>query len=298
MPTTLIAGGSGLVGSRLRQLLADQGHQVRLLTRKPRPDSLEYYWDPQAGKIDAAVLTGVDYLVNLAGAGIADKRWTAARKRELVESRTSSNAVLAKAIADGGHRLKSFVSASAIGYYGDSGERLMHEDDAPVDDSFMVHCCREWENSAEAIAAQGIRTTVLRIGVVMAKESGAFAEFAKPMRFGVGAYFGNGSAWNSWIHRDDLCQMIVWALENDGIAGTFNAVSPQPVRGKALVAALQKAMNAPALLVPAPEIAIRLAFGEMSAVVLNSNRVSAEKILAAGFRFQYEEIGEALAATF
>jgi uncharacterized protein (TIGR01777 family) len=174
----------------------------------------------------------------------------------------------------------------------------MHETDAPVNQSFMVHCCEQWENVADEAAALGIRTVKLRIGVVLAKEGGALAEFVKPLRFGLGAYFGNGKAWYSWIHRDDVCRAFIWALDHPEVSGVWNAVAPHPVRNKTLVQATARAMRQPALIVPAPAFVMRLVYGEMSAVILNSNNVSAEKIQQAGFEFHYPDLDGALQAIF
>ena len=297
MPTTLLAGGSGLIGSRLAAMLREQGHSVRLLSRHAHGAG-EYAWDPAKGVLDDAALEGVDYIINLAGAGIADRRWTASRKRELIESRVQSTRVLVQALQRSGLRPKAWVSASAIGFYGNSGEQIMQETDTPVDRSFMVHCCEEWENVVDEAAALGIRTVKLRIGVVLAKEGGALAEFVKPLRFGLGAYFGNGKAWYSWIHHDDVCRAFIWALDHPEVSGVWNAVAPHPVRNKALVQAIARAMRQPALIVPAPAFVMRLMFGEMSAVILNSNNISAEKIQQAGFQFQYPDLDGALQAIF
>jgi uncharacterized protein (TIGR01777 family) len=152
--------------------------------------------------------------------------------------------------------------------------------------------------AAAGVAALGIRTAVLRIGVVMAKEGGALAEFVKPLRFGLGAYFGDGRAWYSWIHRDDLCRIFLWAMENPSVSGVYNAVAPHPARNSDLVRAAAKAMRQWAVFVPAPSFAMRLVFGEMSAVILNSNLVSADKLLKAGFSFKYPDLEGALADIF
>ena len=297
MPTTLLAGGSGLIGTRLAELLREQGHSVRLLSRSPRGEG-QFAWDPAAGTLDEAATQDIDYVINLAGAGIADRRWTAARKRELIDSRVQSTHVLAEALKRNGQRPKAWISASAIGYYGNSGEQIMRETDAPVERSFMVECCEQWEQVVDEVAALGIRTVKLRIGVVLAKEGGALAEFVKPLRFGLGAYFGNGKAWYSWIHRDDLCRAFIWALDHPEVSGVYNAVAPHPARIKALVQATACARHRPALIVPAPAFAMRLLFGEMSAVILNSNNISAEKIMQAGFEFQYHTLDSALQAIF
>ncbi len=280
----LIAGGSGLVGRRLVQMLEQRGDTVRVLTRNATKPH-EFAWDPQQDKIDDTALEGIDILINLAGAGIADKRWTASRKRELIESRVKSNQTLFNALKRTEIHPKAFVSASAIGYYGNSGEPWMYESDSPKDHSFMVDCCTQWEDSAYEMATLGIRTVILRIGVVMSPEGGAMAEFIKPMRFGIGAYFGWGQAWYSWIGIDDLCNMFIWAADQPTIHGVYNAVNPQPERNINLVKKIAKSRGKFVFIVPAPTIIIRLMFGEMAAVVLNSNRVSADHILETGFVF-------------
>lgn len=295
--TVLLAGGSGLIGTRLAEILREKQYNVRLLTRTPRQAG-EFKWQPAAGQIDDAALQGVDFVINLAGAGIADKRWSPARKIEIVESRVQAAKVLADAFVRLGHKPQAYISASAIGYYGDSGERLMSESDIPVEESFMVSCCRQWEAAADSVAAQGIRSVVLRIGVVMAKDGGALKEIYKPLRFGLGTYFGDGQAWWSWIHRDDLCHMMIWAIENPAADGVYNAVAPNPVRGKALVQEAAKAMHQPAVFVPAPALALRLVLGEMSAVILNSNHIASAKIEQTGFKFQYPYLPEAMVEIF
>jgi hypothetical protein len=293
--TVLLAGGTGLIGQRLEQILVEKGYTVRILTRNPGAPNA-YFWDPMQGKIDDEAVRGVDYVVNLAGAGIADKRWTPARKKEIIDSRLDAAHLLGNAIIATSNWSTTYISASAIGYYGNSGEMVMTENAAPADRSFMVECCLKWEAIVQPIIAMKIRTVILRIGVVLAAEGGALAEVIKPLKFGLGAYFGNGQAWWSWIHRDDLCQMIVWSIENQSVSGTFNAVAPAPVRGKALVQAAAKAMRRWAIFVPAPEFVLKLMLGEMSAVVLNSNHVSAQKIVDAGFEFQYPTLDKALSS--
>lgn len=291
----LLAGGSGLIGTRLAGILREQQYSVRLLTRSPAGPN-EFKWNPLAGEIDEAALQNVDYVVNLAGAGIADKRWTAARKREIVESRVQAAEVLARAFARMPEKPKAYISASAIGYYGNSGEQIMTERDAPVDHSFMVECCRQWESAADMVNAMGIRTVKLRFGVVLSKEGGALAEILKPLRWGLGVYFGNGRAWWSWIHLEDACRIILWAIENPEVAGVYNAVAPKPLRGIELVRSAAVAGKLKALFLPAPAFALRIVLREMSAVLLNSNHVSSGKIEETGFEFQYPEIKAAMVA--
>ncbi|MBK6994418.1 MAG: TIGR01777 family protein [Lewinellaceae bacterium] len=295
--TILIAGGSGLIGSRLTEMLHSQGHTVRLLSRSPKGIG-QFFWNPATDEMDAEALQDVDYVVNLAGAGIADKRWTAARKKELIESRVKSAATLYRAMERMAMRPKAYLSAAAVGIYGNSGETWIREDTAPFDQSFMVECCQNWESSADEMLRLGIRTVKFRIGVVLAKEGGALAEIVKPLRFGLGAYFGNGQAWWPWIHRDDVCGAFIWAIENQAVEGVFNLCTPDPARGKDLVKATAKAMKQPAVFLPAPAFVLRLIFGEMSAVILNSNRVSSEKLTQAGFEFQWPKLNAALRDIF
>lgn len=295
--TTLIAGGSGMIGIRLAEILRAKGHAVRLLSRTPKGEG-QFYWDPASGEIDADALQGVDYVVNLAGAGIADKRWTAARKQELVESRVKSATLLYQSVQRLKKRPKAYLSASGIGYYGNSGERWMREEDASPDQSFLAECCQKWESAAGNMAQLGLRTVIFRIGVVLAKEGGALAEIARPLRFGLGAYFGDGKAWWSWVHLGDVCRAMTWGIEDQGVTGTFNLVSPGLVRGKDLVVATTKAMKQPAVFLPVPAFALRLYFGEMSAVILNSNRVSSEKLTRMGFDFKWPELDDALRDIF
>jgi uncharacterized protein len=291
MKNILIAGGSGLVGKHLTAVLKTKGYQVAWLSRKASPG--HYVWSPSEGTIDTQAITWADAIINLAGAGIADARWTASRKRELVESRTKSAETLAVALKNAGKTKIPYLAASAIGYYGNSGESVMTETTAPADQSFMVECCRAWEQASEQVAAQGNPTTILRIGVVLATEQGALLEILKPMRFGIGAWFGSGDMWMSWIHHHDLCQMFIWALEQ-GKIGVFNAVTPGVERNKDFTKQVRDAFHPRALLAPAPAFGLKIALGQMSAVVLNSNRVSAEKVLNAGFQFKYPDLHAAL----
>jgi hypothetical protein len=295
--TVLIAGGSGLIGSRLAEMLREKAFSVRLLTRSPRGEE-QFFWNPAVGKIDDEALQGIDYVINMAGAGIAEKRWTAARKREIVESRVQSARTLRSAFERLKIRPKAYLSASAIGYYGNSGEQKMSEANPPVGQGFMVECCQKWEASADEIAALGIRTVKARIGIVLAKEGGALVEFVKPLRLGIGAYFADGQAWYSWIHRDDVCRFFIWAIENQQVEGVFNVVAPNPARNKDLVKAIAKAMRQPAVLAPVPAFTLRLMFGEMADAVLNSNLVSSEKVRKAGFEFQFSELSRALETIF
>lgn len=295
--TILIAGGTGLIGNQLIPMLRAEGWTIRLLTRNPK-GSEQFHWDPQSDKIDSAALQGVQAVINLAGAGIADKRWTSQRKKELIESRVKAADLLWQHFSQLPTRPEVYLSASAVGFYGNSGDVWMSEADEPVEEAFMVDCCRQWEAAAGRFEQLGIRTVKFRIGVVLAKEGGALAEIIKPIRFGLGAYFGDGKAWWPWIHRDDVCGAFLWALEQKKATGVYNLVSPNPVQGKALVTETAKTMKKKVLLASAPSFVLKLMLGEMSAVILNSNRVSADKLLKSGFAFQYPELEPALRHIF
>ncbi len=300
MMTVLIAGGTGLIGKSLAEQLTNMGMRVRILTRTPRSEG-QFEWNPDKGTMDDRALEGVDAVVNLAGAGIAERRWTPVRKKILISSRVNSADTLRAGLERTGILPKVYVSASAIGIYGNSGEYIQTESSAIEVGGgrpFLVDCCVQWEAAADRIAALGIRTVKLRIGVVLSKDGGALAEIIKPLRLGIGAYFGDGKAWYSWIHYTDVCRMIIWAMENKKLEGVYNAAAPVPVRNVNLVKATAKAMRKWAVFMPAPGFILQMYLGEMSAVVFNSNRISSDKAVKAGFEFQFPEIGPALKDIF
>jgi uncharacterized protein (TIGR01777 family) len=291
--TILLAGGTGLIGSRLAPMLREKGHTVRILSRRPRRPG-EFAWDLEKRSLDPAALEGVDAIVNLAGENLADGRWTAARKRRIVASRVDSARLLAAAVEKLDPRPQTYLSASGIGYYGDAGDRLLRETDEPVGEGFVIDVCRAWEQGAQRLATLGLRTVIFRIGLVLAAEGGALPELARPLRFGAGTFFADGQAWYSWIHRDDLCRAMIWALENPAVRGVYNAVAPEPARNRDFVIALARAMDRRVVPAPVPAFALRLALGQMADTVLASLRVSNEKIREAGFEFQHPELSEAL----
>lgn len=288
MATFLIAGGTGLIGVRLTELLLENKHQVRILTRRPTKAG-DYNWNPDEGTLDPNALDGVDYVINLAGAGIADRRWTILRKKVLIESRTQSTNTLVEAIRKSANPPKAFINASAIGIYGDSGEEWQTED-TPIQQQnppFMVQCCDLWEQEARKAGELGIRTVIIRIGVVLTPKGGAWTELARPIQwFRLGTYFGKGDAWYSWISLDDICRIFIAAAENPNMQGVYNGVSPQPARNREIVKMIANYLGKRAWLLPVPSIFLKMALGEMSAVVLNSNRVSAQKLLNTGFQFE------------
>lgn len=285
----LITGGSGLVGSRLSSFLKKQGHEIRILSRSNRNhDHYKYFkWDTANHEMDVSALDNVDAVINLAGAGIADKRWTKERKKVILDSRVDSAKTLYKHMQN----LPSkpiYIGASAIGYYGDRGKQELVENDKPGK-GFLSDVTKKWEESQEPISTLSQRFILLRIGIVLSTKGGALKEMIKPSKVGMYGYFGNGSAYYSWIHIDDLCKMIIDALHNEEINGTYNATATSPVTIKELTSALKQAKGGFGILMPTPEIGLRVALGEMSTMLLNSTRVIPEKFLSQGFEFDFED---------
>lgn len=296
----LITGGTGLIGSRLSELLIDAGYDVALLSREPAKTShyRTFRWDPQAGSIDEAAVPYADYIINLAGSSVADGKWTDERKRDIMTSRLGGLALLHRELAkaDGHHHVQALVSASAIGIYGDAGAALLTEETPPAlpTHDFLVDVAQQWELAAAPVAALGIRTVVPRIGVVLSDQGGALVPIARPVKLGAGAPLGNGRQFISWIHIDDLCRLFIAMLEQAHWQGVYNAVAPNPVTNEAFTEVLAEVLHRPLLLPKVPAFGLKLLMGEMSEIVLASQRVSAEKVLGAGFTFEYPTLRAAL----
>lgn len=295
MPTVLIGGGSGLVGTRLSEMLKDRGYSVIHLSRKPNLDAAfpAYGWDFHARYIDPEALVQADYIVNLAGAGIADRPWTEARKQLIIDSRVETNRLLIEECTALNHRPRAFISGAAIGYYGNRGDELVDETSDPGS-GFLSESCVAWENSIDEMRQTGVRTVAIRIGLVLSPKGGALEKMLIPVRLGVSGYFGTGKQWYSWVHLDDLCNMFIYALENVALKGTYNGVAPNPERNKVFAQALAKAAPRKQMVLPVPAIALRMAMGEMADTVLYSTRVSSAKIEETGFEFQFPHLLDAL----
>lgn len=294
--TVLIAGGTGLLGRHLSGLLADEGFSVIHLSRKPNmlAQYPAYRWDVSTGYIDDEALERAGHIVNLAGAGVADQRWTPARKQLIHDSRVNSTRLLRQYLEKHGiGNFCSYAAASAIGYYGNRGEEWLAETSMPGD-GFLPQVCKAWEQASGEIASLGLRTTIVRIGLVLSMKGGALPPLLLPFRFLVGTYFGSGRQWYSWIHIDDICNIFLEAIKNESMEGIYNGVAPNPVRNCQFVATARQALERPALLMPVPEPALRLVLGEMANAVLDSTRVSAEKLQSSGFAFRHEQLLPAL----
>lgn len=296
----LITGATGTVGSALTRNLIDHGHHVVAVSRDATAARLSLPADVDVQGWDAAsplppeVLAGIDAIVHLAGAGVADSRWTAKRKLEIETSRVNSAEQLVDSIAalPANQRPRIFLSASAIGLYGDRGDQQLSEDSGPGT-GYLAHVCRAWETAVGRAEDQGCRVAIARIGVVLSPEGGMLEQVLPIFRLGLGGRLGSGQQWLSWIHLDDLVAMLARALDDDKVVGPFNAVAPTPVRNRDFTATLATLVRRPALF-PAPEFALRLALGEMADMLLASQHVAPEKMLARQFEFQYPTLESAL----
>lgn len=293
----LITGATGLVGTHITELCSEKGFDVNYLTTskdkiKKLPNYKGFFWDPDAGEIDEECLKDVDAIIHLAGASVA-KRWTDSYKQEIIESRVKSADLLFQTIKKNNFQIPRLISASAIGIYKSSLRKLYTEDDTTVDDSFLGEVVVKWEEVANKFKVLGIEVTKIRIGLVLAREGGALPKMKDPVSLNVGAAFGNGKQWQSWIHIDDLAGIFLYVLENE-LDGVYNGVAPNPVTNKELMNEIASQMGKKLWLPNIPAIALKLALGEMARVVLASQRVSSDKIEKAGYDFQYKNLTKAL----
>lgn len=282
-----VTGASGLIGAALVGYLKSQGHTVQRLVRRAAVSSEEITWDPIAGTVDLDALAGVDAVIHLAGAGVSDKRWTKKYKSEILNSRLLGTTTIAKAVAI--VKPQVFISASAIGWYGESGNRAVVETDR-VGDDFLAIVCREWESAADL--AGDVRTVKLRTGLVLDPTGGALGKMLPIFRFGLGGKLSNGKQWWSWITLHDQIRAIAFLLENK-VSGPVNLTSPNPVTNSDFTAGLARAMHRPALF-PVPALALKIVLGGFSAEVLGSKKVIPQALTEAGFTFDYPHISSAL----
>ncbi len=287
----LITGGTGFIGKELQKQLRSSGYEVVILSRSGG----DFHWDPSKGEMDFRALEGVDAIIHLAGAGIAEKRWTESRKEELIQSRVQSSQTLYQAMKQHPHQVHTLISASGIGYYGaDTGEKLCEESTEPGQD-FISTCTQAWEGSLKGMEDLGIRVVKFRIGLVMGNGGGIFPVLQKPIRWFIGANIGTGKQWQSWIHLKDLIGMFQWALQEKTMQGVYNAVAPEPIRQSELNQQLARAMHRPLFLPAVPAFALRLVLGEMAVLVTGGNLVSSNRIQKeAGFSFRFVRFSEAL----
>jgi uncharacterized protein (TIGR01777 family) len=290
----LITGGSGLVGTRLTEMLIEKGYSVAHLGRSKKEGKVKsFVWSVDNFVIEPAALKGITTIVNLAGAGVNDKRWTAKRKKEILDSRILSASLIYQELKKGHHHVTSVISASAIGYYGVDASKIFTETDPPAND-FMAEVARKWEDQVEKIRSLDVRLVKFRFGIVLSNRGGALKEMAKPIKLFAGAPLGTGEQYISWIHIDDLCEMIIKAIEDEQMSGVYNAVAPYPATNSEITQVIANILKRPLILPNIPAFILNALLGEMAFYVLNGNKVSPAKMLEAGFRFGFEKLEDAV----
>ncbi|MER7176978.1 TIGR01777 family oxidoreductase [Streptomyces mesophilus] len=289
-----VAGASGLIGTALTRSLEADGHEVVRLVRRPARTANEAEWDPKRQYVHAAGLAGCSAVVNLAGAGVGDRRWTAAYKKELRDSRVLGTAALAEAIAALDEPPRVFVNGSAIGYYGDTGQHAVDEN-APAGEGFLPSMCVAWEEAAGAAVEAGIRTVFARSGLVVARKGGAWGRMFPLFKAGLGGRLGDGRQYWSFIALHDEVAALRHLIDTEELSGPVNLTAPEPVTNREVTAAMGRALHRPTLFT-APAPALRIVLGEMASDVLCSQRVLPARLLDSGFTFAFPTIGEAVGA--
>ncbi|MBC7555686.1 MAG: TIGR01777 family protein [Chryseobacterium sp.] len=293
----LITGATGLVGTELVKLLLKNGINVNFLTTsqkkiKNKPNLKGFFWNPEQGIINENAIIGVDVIIHLAGASVA-KRWTNAYKQEIIESRIISTNLLFKVLKHNPNQVKQIISASAIGIYPDSLKNIYTETNKTVDDSFLGNVVVKWEKSVDKFKLLNIKVCKLRTGIVLSEKGGALTEMMKPIKFGLGAAFGSGKQFQSWIHLTDLVEMYLFTAQHE-LEGIYNAVAPNPLSNKQLTVAIAKQLKKPLFLPNIPEFIMQMILGEMHEILFSSQNVDNKKIIKEGFSFNYTSVEKAL----
>ncbi|EOR93179.1 Cell division inhibitor [Arcticibacter svalbardensis MN12-7] len=295
--TVLITGASGLIGKPLIKLILNQGYQIHVLSRKEpqyNPSFKEFKWDVKTGYIDKNCMANVDTIIHLAGEGIAEKPWRKERKQAIISSRVDSLGLIFKALKDNPQcQVKSLISASAVGYYGDRNDKFLDENSDPGE-GFLSEACVLWEKAADMGLDLNMRVVKLRTGVVLSLQGGALPQIAGPVKYNLGTVLGSGKQWIPWIHIDDMVNAYLFALQNNSMTGTYNLCAPNPVTNKEFTKSISTVLNKTLWLPNVPALALRIFLGEMKAVVLSSTRTRSDKIRETGFKFKFEHIKEAL----
>lgn len=284
----LITGANGLIGKALQKSFKEKGHEMLLAGRSKPKGANEVQFDAEAGFTEPGKLEGVDAVIHLAGEPVSG-RWTEEKKRKIKDSRVKGTRSVVEALSHLKTRPKGFISASGVGYYGDRGDDVMTEMSG-AGDTFLAEVCREWEAEARRAEDLGIRTVILRTGVVLSKESGALAEMLTPFKFGVGGVIGSGKQWMSWITLEDTIAAYNRVLEDEHLRGAFNATSPHPVTNEEFTKTMGSVLYRPTIL-PLPEFAVNFLFGEMGdALLLDSTRAVPKRLEEAGFEFKFTDL--------
>lgn len=295
MLKVLITGGSGLVGRPLTAMLLAQGHEVRHLSRNPGSQGAVkvFRWDPMNGTMDENAVKGVDAIIHLAGAGIADERWTEDRKQLIIDSRVKSAELLHQVCNKHNVKLRSYISASAIGYYPNIVSENTYDESSPQGNSYLSDVCSSWEASADQFTDIADHVAKIRIGLVLSEDGGALELIERPIRLYVGAGLGSGKQYVSWIHVTDVCKIFVHVLQKQ-LRGIYNAVGSEPTTNNVFTQTLADIMDRPILLPNIPEFVVKFLYGEMSVTILTGVPVSSKKIAATGFEFDYPTLSSAL----
>jgi len=292
----LITGGTGMIGHRLTELLLAKGHKVSYLSRKKEkmPKVEVFQWDIQKGYIEEGALEAADYVVHLAGAGIADKRWTDERKKEIIDSRIQPIELINSYLQKNNIQLKGFISASAIGIYGGDTGDIRLDENSELGNDFLAECTKLWEIHAKKVTNTA-RIVNVRIGIVLSEKGGALPKLVQPIRLGFGAALGSGKQFMSWIHVDDLCEIFVKAIEDDTMQGPYNAVAPNPVTNQEMTSVAAQVLKKPLWLPNVPSFALKLVFGEMGIVVTGGNFVLNKRLSKeTDFQYKFTNIKETL----
>lgn len=295
MKDILITGGTGLLGTRMTELLHEKGYTVKYLSRSPKKagDVPAFHWDIEKQEMDPEALKNTGTIIHLAGAGVADKRWTPERKEIILQSRTKSAALLKEMLSNHPNEVNTFISASGISFYGNDDDGIMTEDSPPASD-YLADVARAWENAADLIGEIVPRVVKIRIGVVLSDKGGALPKLSQPVQWWVGAPLGSGRQPMSWIHIDDLIGIFLHVLEHTELSGVYNGVAPNPVTNKEMTKAIAKVLNKPVFLPPVPSFVLKMMLGEMADMILGGTRISSEKIRKTGFVFSFPELDPAL----
>lgn len=300
MASVLITGGKGLIGQELRKILQTKGYEVSILSRSKSTDTSVpgYSWDIEQNEIDRAALTSCDYIIHLAGANIAEKRWSRKRKQDILNSRIKSTELIFKNIDRNNSKLKAFISASAIGYYGAiTSPHIYDESDPPASD-FLGQTCKVWEHAANRFTEMGIRVVSLRTGIVLSRQGGALVKLMRPLKLGLGAPIGHGKQYMPWIHIDDLCAIYIHAIEKNELQGAYNAVAPDHVTNKEFTGKLARALQKPFWVPNIPAFVLKLLFGELAVMLLEGSRISSEKVQQSGYSFRFPDLEIAIKDLF
>ncbi len=292
MTKVLITGASGLIGSTLSELLSKNHSIVQLGRSKRENKDSSFVWDIKKNEIEPNAFDEDSTIVHLAGSNVGDKRWTSSWKKEILDSRIRSTRLLFDTIKKNNRSIKTFVSASAIGYYGFESDSVFEEESIPGED-FLAQVTKRWEDEVDKIKSLGIRVVKIRIGIVLSEKGGALDKMVLPIKYGVGSPLGSGQQYLSWIHIDDLCGIFAKAIEDEKMNGAYNAVSSW-VTNSEMTKAIAKTLKKPLWLPNVPSFVLKIILGEMADIVLNGSKVSSEKIKNAGFRFQYSVLENAL----